>query len=180
MNDSKYFKIIECSIIMGLGDDFKGSATLDLVASRLRLDDNAALRRVRRARASVDQEARSAAHVVGGRGVELVAVVHALEGHHVTESVGALGKRSDRDLALARRVVSAGARLARAAASGVDVSSVVSSAVEVVAALGVGVRTASGQVERGQDLVALSHRGGGLGVLKVEVSSGDGEDNEKN
>lgn len=117
----------------------------------------------------MDQESRSAAHVIGGGGVQLVAIIHAFEGHHVAERVGSLREWANRDLALARGVVSARSGLSRAAAGGVDVGSIVCSAVEVVAALGVGVRAASCGVQRHQHSVSLAHGGGGLGVLEIEV-----------
>lgn len=66
-----------------LFDDFQAGARLDLVSRGLALDHDAALRGVAGASTAVDQEARAAAHVVGGVGVQLVAVGHALEGLHV-------------------------------------------------------------------------------------------------
>ncbi len=68
----------------------------------------------------MDQESRATTHVIGGSWIQIVAVVHALESAHVTQGVGSLRKRSDADLALARWVVAARARLAGAAAGGVN------------------------------------------------------------
>jgi hypothetical protein len=80
--------------------DGESGARLDHVASVLIFDHDAALRRVAGAAAAVNQEARAAAHVVRGIGVERVAVGHALKGLHVAQRVATLRKRSDTDLAL--------------------------------------------------------------------------------
>lgn len=78
----------------------EAGAGLDLVSHVLVLDDDAALGRVAGASAAVDEEAGATAHVVGGVGVQVVAVIHALEGAHVAEGVATLGKRADTHLAL--------------------------------------------------------------------------------
>jgi hypothetical protein len=110
--------------------NLKSGTALNQVPGALRLDDNASLGRVARATTSMDKKSRAAAHVVGGRGVEVIAVVHSLEGTHVTECVGALGEGPDTDLTLAGGVVAAGAGLAAAAALGVDVGAIEASAWE--------------------------------------------------
>jgi hypothetical protein len=51
----------------------------------------------------VDEEARAAAHAVGGVGVQVVAVVHALEGAHVAQGVVASGQGANGHLALCMR-----------------------------------------------------------------------------
>jgi len=94
----------------------------------------------------VNQEARAAAHVVGGVGVQLVAVRHALEGLHVAEGVAPLRKRADVHLTLAGRVVAARARSATAAIIGINPRAIIGGSVEVVGTLRVGVRTTSGDV----------------------------------
>lgn len=123
---------------VGLVDDREGSAALDEVASGLALDHDASLRGVAAASSAMDKEPRAATHVVRGGRVQVVAIRHSLmreklavkmmtvviaylEGVHVAESVGSLWKWTNTDLALARRVVSAGAGLATAASGGVDV-----------------------------------------------------------
>lgn len=90
----------------------ESGAALDLVADVLVLDHNAALGGVAGASAAVDEEAGAAAHAVGCVGVQVVAVVHSLEGAHVAQSVASLGKRTNAHLALAGRVVAARARSA--------------------------------------------------------------------
>ena len=55
----------------------------------------------------MNEEAGTTAHGVGGVGVQIVAVVHALEGAHVAQSVATLGKGAHTHLALAGRVVAA-------------------------------------------------------------------------
>ena len=97
------------------GDRFKtclthngeSGTTLDLVADVLILNHNASLGRVAGASAAVDEEAGATAHRVGGIGVQIVAVVHALEGAHVAQSVATLGEGAHIHLALAGRVVAA-------------------------------------------------------------------------
>ena len=96
-------------------------------------------------------------------------IIHPFKGHHVAEGVGSLRKWANRDLALARGVISARPGLPRAAASGVDIGTIVCSAVEVVAALRVRVGAAGGGVQRHQHSVTLTHGGGSLGVLEIEV-----------
>jgi hypothetical protein len=133
----------------------------------LALDDDAAFRRVAAASTTVNQESRSAAHVVRGVWVKHVAVRHALEGHHVAQAVLALGKGADGHLALAAGVVSARARLAAAAAGGVDHWAIEAHALEVVFALGVGIGASSLEVAGSDlDLVAF---------LLVESRVGDEE-----
>lgn len=78
----------------------QAGAGLDLVSHRLGLDHNTALGRVARASAPVNQEARAAAHVVGGVGVQVVAVVHALESAHIAEGVGTSGQGAHSHFAL--------------------------------------------------------------------------------
>ena len=79
---------------------------LDHVACALALDDDASLGGVAAAAAAVDQEARPAAHVVGRRGIQVVAVWHALKGVHVSQSICALWKWSNRDTTIrGRRII---------------------------------------------------------------------------
>ena len=79
---------------------------LDHVARALALDDDAPLGGVAAAAAAVDQEARPAAHIVGRRGIQVVAVWHALKGVHVSQSVCALWKWSNRDTTMrGRRII---------------------------------------------------------------------------
>jgi hypothetical protein len=107
-----------------LSSDVQGGATLDLVAGARVLDHDAALRRVARASTAVDQESGATAHIVRARGVQVVAVVHALEGAHVAEGVGALREGAYRDLALAAGAVAARAGLATARTGGVNLASI--------------------------------------------------------
>ena len=94
----------------------------------------------------MDQEAGATAHTVGGVGVQVVAVVHALESAHVAESVATLGQRANVHLALAGRVVAARAGSTTASAVGVDLRAIIAGTIEMVATLGVGVRTTGGGV----------------------------------
>jgi hypothetical protein len=130
-----------------LVDDVQGSTTLDLVTSVLVGDDDATFRWVARAITTVDQEARATAHAVGGGWEQLVAVWHTLVSEHVSKGVGSWWQWADTDLASARRVVSAGTRLTRAATSGVNPRSIISSAREVVSRDVIGVWTTSGDVQ---------------------------------
>jgi hypothetical protein len=90
-----------------LGNDFQSGTTLDLVASALRFDHNAPLRGVSRAAPTMDEEARAATHVVGGSGIQVVAILHSFEVTHVAESVGSLGQWTHTHLALAAGVIAA-------------------------------------------------------------------------
>lgn len=118
----------------------------------------------------MDQESRSAAHIVRRRRVQIVAVVHALEGSHVAKGVGALGQRANGHLALAGRVVSARSRLAAAAAIGINVATIISCPSKVVLGLRVGVRATSGHVQPLQDHLLVAQRcARRLVVLEVEV-----------
>lgn len=90
-----------------LTHDGESGTALDLVADVLVLDHDASLGGVAGASATVDQEAGATAHGVGGIGVQVVAVVHALEGAHVAQSVATFRKGADTHLALAGRVVAA-------------------------------------------------------------------------
>ena len=140
----------------GLRSHSEARARLDQVAGVLVFDDNAAFRRVGAATAAVNQESRSAAHVVGRVWVQNVAVGHALESHHVAQAVLTLRKGADGNLALAAGVVSAAAGLARASFGGIDRGTVEAHAFEVVGALGVGIGASSLEVtSRDLDLVAF-------------------------
>lgn len=166
----QYVQRENARIITHLRDNLECGTALDHVTSGLRLDHNASLGGVAAAAATMDQEARATAHIIGGRRVQVIAVVHALEGSHVSESVGALRKWANAHLALAGRVVSATAGLPTAAPASVNVASIISSAIEMVPRLGIGVRPASGQVEAEQSLLLVSRRGtGSLVILEVEV-----------
>jgi 16S rRNA G966 N2-methylase RsmD len=90
-----------------LSSDVQGGATLDLVAGAGVLNHDAALRRIARASTAVDQESGATAHVVRTGRVQVVAVVHALEGAHVAEGVGSLRNGAHGDLALAAGIVAA-------------------------------------------------------------------------
>jgi hypothetical protein len=90
-----------------LGNDFQSGTTLDLVTSALRFDHNAPLRGVSRAAPTMDEEARAATHVVGGSGIQVVAILHSFEVTHVAESVGSLGQWTHTHLALAAGVIAA-------------------------------------------------------------------------
>jgi len=70
----------------------------------------------------VDEEAAAPTHIVGGGGVEVIAVWHTLEGVHVAKGVSALWKRAHTHLALTARVIAARARLPTAAAIGLQIS----------------------------------------------------------
>jgi hypothetical protein len=119
----------------------EGGAGLDLVASIGALDDNASLRRVTRASSSMDQKSRAAAHVVGARGIQVVAVLHTLKFTHVAKGVGSLGKRTDRDLALAGGIVAAATRLTAAGTVSIDVAAIKGFAIKMMSALRVMVRS---------------------------------------
>lgn len=95
----------------------------------------------------MNQKLRATTHVVGRGGVQVVGVRVALVGEHVTQSVCSLRKRANILLALARRVITARTSRSTAARFGVDISSIKSGAVKVVASLRVGVRSAGGEVE---------------------------------
>jgi hypothetical protein len=129
-----------------LTHNLQGGATLNSVTSVLRLNHNASLRRIGRASSAVDEETRATAHTVGTGGIQLVAIRHTLESHHVSKSVSSLRKRSDRHLALTRRVVAARAGLTAAASSGVNVGSVEGSSIKVVTSLRISVRPTSGRI----------------------------------
>jgi hypothetical protein len=131
----------------GLVHNVQSSTTLDLVTSVLVGDDDATFRWVTRAVTTVDQEARATTHAVGGGWEQLVAVWHTLVSEHVTKGVSSWWQWADTDLADTGRVVSAGARLTRAATSGVDPRSIISSAGEVVSRDVIGVWTTSGDVQ---------------------------------
>jgi len=161
-----------------LTHNLQGGTTLDLVASGLALDHDASLRGVGRASTTVNQEAGASAHGVGRRGVQLVAVVHALEGGHGAQSVGTLRQRTNRDLALAGRVVAARARLSTASTSGIDVRTIIASSVEVVSTLRVGVGATSGRVQGGQNDLLVTH-GRGLGGVEVVVGEGSSQESQK-
>lgn len=92
---------------LNLGSDMKSGTGLDLVASRLTLNDDASFRGIARASSSMNQEARASTHVIGGGRIEVIAVGHALESVHISESVSSLRKRSDILLALAAGVIAA-------------------------------------------------------------------------
>ena len=134
----------------------KARARLDQIAGVLVFDDNAAFRRVTAAPAAVDQETRPATHVIARVGIQLVAVGHAFEGHHVAQSVLALRQGADHHLALAAGVVSARARGAAAAACRVDLRPVESHAGKTMSALAIGVwATGLEIVARYLELVAV-------------------------
>lgn len=97
----------------------------------------------------MDQKAASSAHIVARAGVQLIAVRHALEGLHVAKGVRSWRKRTNANLALAIRIIAAGSRLTAAAAGGVDVRAIKSSAIKMVLADRVRVRTASCSIELG-------------------------------
>jgi hypothetical protein len=94
----------------------------------------------------VDQKSRAAAHVVGARGVQVVAIVHALESAHVAKGVGALRKGAHRDLALARGVVAAAAGLTAAGTVSIDLTAVERGTVKMMGTLRVSVWSTSGDV----------------------------------
>ena len=95
----------------------------------------------------MDEELRAAAHVVGRGRVQVIGIRIALVGEHVAQGVGSLRKGSDVFLALARWVVAARPGRTTAATGGINPGTVVGGAIEVVAALGVGVRAAGGGVQ---------------------------------
>jgi len=121
----------------------EGGSTLDLVAEILVLNDDASVARIRGAAATMDEESGSSAHAVVGSRVEVIAVVHALEDAHVTQSVFSLWQWTNGDTALALWVVAARTRVARASRSGVDVTAVKASSKKSVTSLRIGIRTSS-------------------------------------
>ena len=148
---------MKSTVISSLSSNLQGSTTLDLVASALALDHDAALRRISSASTTVNQKTRATTHTVGRRRIQLIAVVHSLESLHVAQGISALRKRTNRDLALATGVVAARSWLARAGTGGVNVGTIIASAREVVTTLGVGVRTTSGRVQGGCKKKPLIH-----------------------
>jgi hypothetical protein len=150
---------------MFLGNDFQSGTTLDLVTSAFRLDDDAALRRVSRAASAMDQEAGAAAHVVGGCGVEIIAIWHPFELTHVAESVSSLGQWTHILLALAAGIVAAASRLATAAASGVDPGAVIACPRETMGRLGISVWSSCGDVQ------ALCQQQSGSKEVNIKSSS---------
>jgi len=151
-----HFNVPSRQAATGLRSHSEARARLDQVAGVLVFNDDAAFRRVAAASAAVNQESRSAAHVVGRVWVENVAVGHALKGHHVAQAVLTLRKGADGNLALTAGVVSATTGLAGASFGGIDHGTVEAHTFEVVGALGVGIGASSLEVtSRDLDLVAF-------------------------
>lgn len=158
-----------------LGNHLQGGTALDFVTSVLIFDHNTTLRRIARASSTVDKEARATTHVVAARGIQLVAIRHALKGHHVTKGVSALRKRTHRHLTLTGWIISARTRLARATTSSINLATIITLSPEVMSRLRISVRTSSGSVQ----LIRLHFFRSGLVHKEHIVSEGDRHTQQK-